>query len=561
MENDENAQKKKNEILIQAIIEKKTEIDILRTQLNSINQEVNELKNHLNTIVQSRGYRVLQKFYSIRTYLLPRGSKRFYFIKFLINMPRYLLKGYIRKSIKELNLNGFRGFKGSIKQTLSGKGFATEKKIVSDKYASNSKEMVEIIICVNDTCEYIGRCVESIFEFTSEPYKIIIIDDGCNDQTRNYLADLEKYCPNIILKRNEKSDGYAKAINIGLKLSNAEYCVLLSSNTIVSKGWIDKLVCCIKSDSDVGIASPLSNAALWQSVPYLQEENGDLTINNLPKDIDIEKYVEIISETSECLYPKIPLLNGFCLIIHRSVIERIGYFDERKFNNGFCEDYDYCMRAGLANIKLALVDNTYVYYECSDIYANKRKLQIESNFIKLRRKYRDAVINNTVDEIKNNKSLDDIRSRVRSAIECEFLITDARKRWEGHRILIHLPNIESFEQKNEAILLMQSIIKMGFDVNIFNVYNYISLNNELHQIQDIPIVYGYNCVSISEYADNFDFICTSIKKVSKTKKIINSDLLVVLFNNMSTNSFEYLPEKCAFEFIETCFEIGGCRVD
>ena len=75
--------------------------------------------------------------------------------------------------------------------------------------------------------------------------------------------------------------GYTIAANIGLRASTAELVVLLNSDTVVTRGWLDALVDVALSADDIGVIGPLSNAAGHQSVP-LKREGGDWAINALP---------------------------------------------------------------------------------------------------------------------------------------------------------------------------------------------------------------------------------------------------------------------------------------
>lgn len=94
----------------------------------------------------------------------------------------------------------------------------------------------------------------------------------------------------------------------------------------------------------VGIAGPLSNAASWQSVPKLFEQN-DWAKNSLPEKMNLEQMSNLVENRSDKCYPEVPLLNGFCLMVKREVIDKIGYFDQETFSEGYGEENDYCIRA------------------------------------------------------------------------------------------------------------------------------------------------------------------------------------------------------------------------
>ena len=66
-----------------------------------------------------------------------------------------------------------------------------------------------------------------------------------------------------------------------MRASTGEYVVLLNSDTIVTEGWLDRIVACGEEDDRIGVLGPLSNAASHQSVPELREA-GKWATNALP---------------------------------------------------------------------------------------------------------------------------------------------------------------------------------------------------------------------------------------------------------------------------------------
>ena len=69
-----------------------------------------------------------------------------------------------------------------------------------------------------------------------------------------------------------------------------------------------------------------------------------------------------------------PVLNGFCLYVKRSVFNEIGLFDESVFPDGYGEENDFCFRAVDAGYELRLVTNAYVFHAKTKSFgADRRK--------------------------------------------------------------------------------------------------------------------------------------------------------------------------------------------
>jgi GT2 family glycosyltransferase len=69
--------------------------------------------------------------------------------------------------------------------------------------------------------------------------------------------------------------------------------------------------------------------------------------------------------TSAQIYPRLPELNGFCLLIKRSVINQVGCLEGAGFGQGLAGETDYGMRALKAGWQLALADDVHVSYKPS----------------------------------------------------------------------------------------------------------------------------------------------------------------------------------------------------
>lgn len=518
----------------------KDRIELLGAALWGEEQKVKALsedKATLDLIYSSRGYKLLSKYYRIRTIMLPRGSKRFIVAKMIFNLPRYIKMGYVKKTFHYIFKNGPKGLKSKIKKVVTPDqlansyqtqaviaGSADAQKITpvsAPKSIPKHYESVDIIICVHNAYEDVKRCIESVFEYTTEPFSIIIVDDGSEPQTRDYLRSLVQYSTNIKLIRNEKGNGYTVAANMGLKASEAEYCVLLNSDTIVTAGWVDKMINCMKSNENIGIVGPLSNTASWQSVPQLFGPDGDWSQNLIPEGFSVEDVGRLIEKYSPQIYVHVPLLNGFCLMIHRKVINSIGLFDEENFGKGYGEEDDYNLRAYKAGFGLAIADDTYIYHAQSKSYSNEKRLELcRVSGERLRKKHGDQLLDECIIMVRNNLILEGIRNRAAVMYERETLIRNANKNYEGKRMLIILPIADAGGGGNVVIQEASLMMDMGVDVWLFNLAELKPYFEASHPNLRIPVIYGNRLDSFIDEAKNFDVICATLYTSVKYFKTI-----------------------------------------
>ncbi|EHY9847493.1 glycosyltransferase family 2 protein, partial [Vibrio cholerae] len=214
----------------------------------------------------------------------------------------------------------------------------------------------------------------------------------------------------LVLIRNELNQGYTKSANIGLKTSDADFRIILNSDTIVTQGWIKKLSALAFSHDNIGIVGPISNAAGSQSVPSIKKSDKNQTaINMLPKGYTIND-MNNVAEGGLFQYPTIPLIHGFCIGIKRTVIDEIGFFDEVNFARYYGEENDYCLRAYKAGFDLKIATDTYIFHSKSkSIEEEERILHMSEAGRRLREIYGSQEMRDYCFQLDNNPVLVEVR--------------------------------------------------------------------------------------------------------------------------------------------------------
>jgi len=214
---------------------------------------------------------------------------------------------------------------------------------------SEKQRKYDIIIPVYEGLPYLRQCINSVLKNTKHPYNLVIVDDGNNPIIKEYLRTIK--LTRIIT--NKENLGWLKSCNMGIEDTENDV-VLLNSDTMVTERWLEKMDRCAYSDSRIGMVNPLSNNALFLSIPRFS------VFNAVPAGFTLESFASLVSELSESRYPLIPTVLGFCLLIKRELFNRIGLFDE-KFELDYGEDHDFYMRAKRKEYKAVCSDDAFVY--------------------------------------------------------------------------------------------------------------------------------------------------------------------------------------------------------
>lgn len=276
---------------------------------------------------------------------------------------------------------------------------------------------VDVIICIHNALDDVKNCIESVLrtDFNAGTYQLILVDDGSDAATADYVIDIASRHDNITAIRREKAGGYTIAANTGLRTSKADFCALLNSDTIVPKTWLDKFTALFTEKPDVGIIGPLSNAASWQSVPDLSAPEGGWAVNSLPEGWSVDDMDAAVERAAKDIpvMPRVPLLNGFCYMIRRSILEVVGLMDEDGFPRGFGEEDDFCMRAAVAGFGIMIALNTYVYHAKSKSYGAKARNSLsEKGQVMLKKKHGEIRLARAVATMRKNPYLAEMRMEI-----------------------------------------------------------------------------------------------------------------------------------------------------
>jgi hypothetical protein len=282
------------------------------------------------------------------------------------------------------------------------------------------------------------------------------------------------------------------------------------------------MVTCARLSDRVGVVGPLSNTASYQSIPEYAG-GSDWAENQLPADISIQDMGRMVAENSGRVLPEMPLLNGFCLLIRRKLIEEIGGFDEENFGAGYGEEDDFNLRARAAGWSLRLADDTYIFHAQSKSYTTEKRTQLSSRAGKiLRDKHGVEIIQKSVEFMEHSRVLEGIRAQSRTLFEREMTLRIGRQKFFGKRVLFVLPIARPGGGGNVVIYEANAIRKMGVEVSLFNLNVYRESFLQSYPDITLPTQFG-EIEDLSTLATNFDaVIATANYSVEWLEKIPSS---------------------------------------
>jgi len=197
---------------------------------------------------------------------------------------------------------------------------------------------ISIIILTFNSIKFVKSCLDSIFSQDRQNFETIVVDNGSNDGTTNFIK--EKY-PQVILIENKDNLGACKARNQGIEIARGKLVLTIDCDIVLERVFLSRIVEAIKiAPTYVGMIQPkilnFDKRTIYSCGIYLSW---------LRRFYDIGK-----GKFDNGQFDKPQYIFGACsaaALYRREMLEAIkediGYFDERFFF--LVEDVDLAWRA------------------------------------------------------------------------------------------------------------------------------------------------------------------------------------------------------------------------
>ena len=231
---------------------------------------------------------------------------------------------------------------------------------------------IDVIIPIYNAFDDLVRCVESVLRCTTGEYRLWLINDASPDERIAPLLDqLLTQHSRIRVLTNPRNLGFIGTVNRGFS-ETAGDVILLNSDTVVTRGWLSKMLTCAASDSRIATITPFSNNAEICSYPEMCGNHPWATGD------DPEIANRALEMASRRLYPDLPTAVGFCMFVRRTALEVVGRFDDR-YGLGYGEENDFCRKLVAAGFRNVLLDDTFVAHVGNRSFDSKKAALVASN--------------------------------------------------------------------------------------------------------------------------------------------------------------------------------------
>ena len=196
-----------------------------------------------------------------------------------------------------------------------------------------------------------------------EEREIIVVDSA----SERFSRDIVKYeFPEAVLADFKENLGFARGVNVGIKMSKGDYILILNADTVLTEGAVEKMIDYMEPREDIAILAPQLlnfNDTIQQSyfsfykpetIVYRRSE----LLAKLIGQKEISHFLMTDADPNTIQTPDWVI--GGAIMVRRKAIEEVGPMDERFFM--YFEDVDWARRFWHNGYKVVYYPEAKIYH-------------------------------------------------------------------------------------------------------------------------------------------------------------------------------------------------------
>lgn len=179
---------------------------------------------------------------------------------------------------------------------------------------------------------------------------IILVDNCSQDASIDWLKE---YAKDVKLVQMKENVGFGEGCNVGMREAIAQgtdYVLLLNLDTVLENDLVSELVT-YADERTVTTASICCGT---------KEEGTKAWYAGGKIDKNLAVVDQMVCKNAEKNCYHVGFISGCCMLLHKKVIEKVGYFDKDYYL--YYEDTDYCIRLQKAGISMCYITTSGLWH-------------------------------------------------------------------------------------------------------------------------------------------------------------------------------------------------------
>ncbi len=221
------------------------------------------------------------------------------------------------------------------------------------------KKQVTVVIPNYNGCHFLKPCMEALSRQTCRAFETLVIDNASTDAS---VELLRRDYPWARVQVMEKNLGFSGGVNVGIRMSETPFVLLLNNDTEVDPRFIEEMLAAIKKSHRI---FSVSSRMIQYHDRQRMDDAGDIyTLMGWAAQRGVGQRLAGYERPA----PVFTACAG-AAIYRKKVFEKIGYFDELHF--AYLEDLDIGYRARLYGYTNTYAPKAVVYHVGSGTSGSK----------------------------------------------------------------------------------------------------------------------------------------------------------------------------------------------
>lgn len=213
---------------------------------------------------------------------------------------------------------------------------------------------IEVLIPVYGRLDAFRKCLASVVDQSIQvEVRVVVLDDGMDAASSRLIKNICE-STGVELWRSDSNLGFRRIVNLGFALTQAEWVLLLNSDTVLGHSALEEMLAVGRSDSLIALVSPFATNGSPLEVELEPGQNWRELSNELFRE-DRARSIDACTTV------------GYCLLLRRESVTSEELFDG-DLPDAYGEDTDLHFRLTSVGWRAVVASRVFIHHEGSGTY-------------------------------------------------------------------------------------------------------------------------------------------------------------------------------------------------